>query len=218
MIIAAERLWPTCPAAIPMSNPDGLTHNGAAKLSDVLSALMVRYQAADREAADELVERLTPILARYYYALSPDPALVDDLLQECWLRIHRARSSYRPGEPVLPWILAIARHTRVDQYRRWRRSAGRESRIEDIVCQPSSDPGPAMENRLQAKAILAAMEAIPGGQREVLLLLKINGLSVEEVARATGSTAPAVKQKAFRAYQAVRRALGLHRAAKEETR
>ncbi len=174
-----------------------------------LLTLMVRYQQADAGAADELVRLLNPVLSRYFYALGGSTGPVDDLLQECWLRLHRARRSYRPGEPVLPWVLAIARHTRVDQYRRWQRSSGRESNIDLMAEHPSADPRVPIENRLRADQILALMDGLPEGQREVLIMLKVGGMSVEDVARATESTAPAVKQKAYRAYQAVRRALGL---------
>ena len=73
-----------------------------------------------------------------------------------------------------------------------------------------------MENRIQANAILVAMQSIPESQREVLMMLKVSGMSVEEVARATGSSAAAVKQKAYRAYQAVRRHLGLNHNQGEE--
>lgn len=184
--------------------------------SEELASLMRRYQEADPEAAAELISAVNPILARYYYAMTGNSRLVEDLLQECWLRIHRARQSYRPGEPVLPWVLAIARHTRVDQYRKWQRSSGRESSIDAMAQHPSSDPRPMMENRIQANAILAAMQTIPESQREVLMMLKVIGMSVEEVARATGSSAGAVKQKAYRAYQAVRRYLGLNHDPGEE--
>jgi DNA-directed RNA polymerase specialized sigma24 family protein len=68
-----------------------------------------------------------------------------------------------------------------------------------------------MENRLEANSVLAAMQTLPGPQREVLLMLKLDGMSVEEVARATGSSAAGVKQKAYRAYQSVRAALGLRK-------
>jgi RNA polymerase sigma-70 factor (ECF subfamily) len=117
---------------------------------------------------------------------------------------------------VLPWILAIARHTRVDQYRRWLRSSARESSIDALPEHPSSDLRSAMDTRLQADAILAIMRTIPEAQREVLMMLKISGMSVEEVARATGSSSAAVKQKAYRAYQAVRKAIGLKQDAGEE--
>ena len=180
-----------------------------ARDSEILTGLMHRYQQADAAAADELVAHLHPILTRFYYALTGNPRLVEDLLQECWLRIHRARQTYRPGDSVLPWVLAIARHTRVDQYRRWQRTSGRESSIEGIDRHPHADLRSAMENRLAANTVLAAMKSLPEAQQEVLLMLKVSGMSVDEVARATGSSAAAVKQKAYRAYQSIRQALGL---------
>lgn len=200
----------------PMTNPEEAQHAPAepdaesrSESSEILTGLMHRYQQADPAAADELVARLHPILARFYYALTGNPRLVEDLLQECWLRIHRARHTYRPGDPVLPWVLAIARHTRVDQYRRWQRTSGRESSIDAIDRHPQADPRSTMENRLEANTVLAAMQSLPEAQREVLLMLKVSGMSVDEVARATGSTSAAVKQKAYRAYQSIRQALGL---------
>jgi RNA polymerase sigma-70 factor (ECF subfamily) len=48
---------------------------------------------------------------------------------------------------------------------------------------------------------------LPESQREVLIMLKVNGLSVEEIARATSSTVGAVKQKAHRAYEKLRNLL-----------
>jgi len=171
---------------------------------DDLSALMCAYQGADRAAAERFAAAVTPILSRFYYYLAGDTRHVDDLVQECWLRIHRARHTYRPGEPVLPWLFAIARHTRVDIYRRWQRSSARESSIDDVTRQPSQDPRLALESSLDAQAVLRCLQALPEAQREVLLMMKLNGMSVAEIARATGSSEAAVKQKAYRAYRAVR--------------
>ncbi|MCC6392078.1 MAG: RNA polymerase sigma factor [Bryobacterales bacterium] len=176
---------------------------------------MRRYQQADGEAADRLVTALNPILARYFYGLAGGARHIDDLIQECWLRIHRARHTYRSGEAVLPWVFAIARHTRIDLYRRWQRSAGREGSLEDLAFPPLTDPRPAMETNLEAESIKALLGGLPEGQREVLVMLKTGGMSVEEVARATGSTAAAVKQKAYRAYKALRLVLGLSSPGKE---
>lgn len=175
-----------------------------------LADLMLRYQNADADAATCLYELVNPLLARYYHSMMGPSGQVEDLLQECWLRVHRARHSYRPGEPVLPWLMAIARHSRVDQFRRWRRSAGRESSIDAVRNHPVSDPREGMVSTFRADEVFQAMRSLPEGQREVLIMLKITGMTVAEVARATGSTASAVKQKAFRAYQAIRKALKMN--------
>ena len=56
----------------------------------------------------------------------------EDLLQDCWIRIHRSRHTYRASEPVMPWIYAIARHTRLDAYRKQRRLQSREVLVASI--------------------------------------------------------------------------------------
>jgi RNA polymerase sigma-70 factor (ECF subfamily) len=167
---------------------------------------MARYQSGCAESAEALVEAANPILARFLYATSWPGANLDDLLQECWLRVHKARSSYRPGEPALPWLIAIARHTRVDSFRRWQRTRGRESGLGDRdFPAASSDPYPAAFASSQLMRLVASL---PEAQREVIVMLKLGGLSVQEVALATGSTTGAVKQKAYRAYQTIRARLG----------
>ena len=83
-----------------------------------LDRLMARYQQADPEAPAALIGALSPALLRFFRTqdlMSREQA--DDLLQETWLRIHRVRHTYRPGQPVLPWVYAIARRVRVDGYR-----------------------------------------------------------------------------------------------------
>jgi RNA polymerase sigma-70 factor, ECF subfamily len=92
--------------------------------------LMLRYQQADYAAATALIERLSPQLHRFFLVQVVSSRYADDLLQETWLKIHEARHTYRPSEPVLPWIYAIARHVRVDSYRKVRRVEMREQQVD----------------------------------------------------------------------------------------
>jgi RNA polymerase sigma-70 factor, ECF subfamily len=69
---------------------------------------MTQYQRADSAAFEELVRRLSPLLLRYLRSSRVDEAGAEDMLQDCWIRIHRSRHSYRATEPVLPWIYAIS--------------------------------------------------------------------------------------------------------------
>src|SRR5882672_12379928 len=94
---------------------------------------MARYQAGDFPAATALIQRIGPQLHRFFLAQFSSRADADDLLQETWLRIHKVRHTYRPGEPVLPWFYAIARHIRVDHYRKVRRRMSREEQLEDMT-------------------------------------------------------------------------------------
>lgn len=163
---------------------------------------MVRYQQADATAAATLVDQLSPRLFRFFSSQLGSHADAADMLQDTWLRIHRVRHTYRPGVPLLPWVYAIAHRVRVDGYRR-RRRASREIGM-DVLPEPWLQRGHVREERSQVDQLLASL---PEGQREVLAMLKVDGLSVEEVARATSSTSGAVKQKAHRAYERLRRVL-----------
>ncbi len=165
---------------------------------------MAGYQRADPGAAAELIRQVSPLLYRFLAASVGTRVHAEDLLQECWLRIHRARHTYRSGEPVLPWLYAIARHTRVDGFRRRRRIESFEIAVEQL---PEPAVRPEGHGETAHPPLDELLRTLPESQREVLLMLKVTGMTLEEVARATGSTVGAVKQKAHRAYEKLRRGL-----------
>jgi RNA polymerase sigma-70 factor (ECF subfamily) len=161
-----------------------------------LDRLMERYQQADPEAPHALVVALSPALLRFFRSQVASRQQADDLLQETWMRIHRVRHTYRPGEPVLPWVYAIARRVRIDGYRRTRRIE-----IHEIAMEVLPEPPAQVEHRDPLPVFDELVAALPESQREVVTMLKVGGLSLEEVACATSSTVGAVKQMAHRAYQ-----------------
>jgi RNA polymerase sigma-70 factor, ECF subfamily len=163
---------------------------------------MRRYQQGDPEAPGVLVAAISPGLLRFFRCQPVSSEQADDLLQDTWLRIHRVRHTYRPGEPVLPWIYAIAKRARVDGYRRTKRIRIRETTM-DVVPEP---PVPAA-TPYALPTFVTLVAGLPEAQREVITMLKVGGLSLEEVARATSSTVGAVKQKAHRAYERLRKSL-----------
>ena len=162
--------------------------------------LMVRYQGGDAAAARELVDRLSARLYAFFASELGSRSQADDMLQELWLRLHQARHTYRPGQPVLPWVYAIARRVRVDNYRRARRIERREIASEGLHNLPA-EAGPSSAALSSFDELIAPL---PESQREVLVMLKVGGLSIDEVARATSSTVGAVKQKVHRAYERLR--------------
>jgi len=153
--------------------------------------LMALYQQADASAAAALVDLLSPQLFRFFASQMGSTNEAEDMLQEVWLRIHRVRHTYRPGEPVVPWVYAIAHRVRIDNYRKRSRISSREV-------------GTGVDQRTDLPPFDEMVAALPESQREVLVMLKVNGLSIEEIARATASTPGAVKQKAHRAYERLR--------------
>lgn len=167
-----------------------------------LEKLMALYQAGDFAAAAALIDSISPQLRRFFLAQIASRVDADDLLQETWLRIHNVRHTYRPGEPVLPWFYAIARHVRVDHYRKTMRTRIREQNLDE-----SSTARTLPGEFVQDDALQALLAPLPASQREVIEMLKVAGMSLEEVARATSSSVGSVKQKAHRAYKTLRQAM-----------
>ncbi len=165
-----------------------------------LEALMAAYQEGDFGAATALIERLSPQIYRFYAAQLASRRDADDLLQETWMLIHKVRHTYRTGEPVLPWLYGIARHVRVDHYRKTSRIALHEQQMDTTPEQAAAIPGKSGAT-VTVEELLAPL---PESQREVILMLKVAGMTLEEVARATSSSVGSVKQKAHRGYERLR--------------
>jgi RNA polymerase sigma-70 factor (ECF subfamily) len=164
-----------------------------------LETLMVRYQEGDFSSATALVNLISPQLHRFFMVGLASREDADDLLQETWLRVHKVRHTYRPGEPVLAWFYGIARHIRIDHYRKSVRARAREQTFDE-----ASIPGTLSGESGEAENLQLLLGALPPSQREVIEMLKVAGMSLQEVARATSSTVGSVKQKVHRAYKKLR--------------
>ena len=122
---------------------------------------MIRYQQGDSSAVAALVNRVSPQLHRFFLAQVLSRQYADDLLQETWLRIHQVRQTYRPGEPVLPWLYAIARHIRVDHYRKAVRTEARHQSLEESPDIPQRSE-PASGGTPDLEALLATLRRARG--------------------------------------------------------
>lgn len=165
---------------------------------------MASYQTGNSDAAGRLIGELNPVLFRYFVGMVGNRAEAEDLLQETWLRVHRVRHTYRSGEALLPWLFAIARRTRIDGYRRKRRIQAREQQGERLP----ELPGTGTSKHTLRSELDSLLRQLSGEQREVVTLLGTLDLDLEAVARATGLTPAAVKQKAYRAFRRLRALFG----------
>jgi RNA polymerase sigma-70 factor (ECF subfamily) len=87
-----------------------------ANVSD--EALMQRYLAGDVGAFEALFARLAPRVHGFFLRSFRESAVADDLLQATFLKLHRARTAYRRGDPLRPWVFTIAANVRLDELRR----------------------------------------------------------------------------------------------------
>jgi RNA polymerase sigma-70 factor (ECF subfamily) len=143
--------------------------------------------------------------------LSGDPALSDDLTQEAFLRIHRARGSFEPGAAALPWAFAIARNVFLDHARRPKvrrvATASQEQSPPERQAPPDTQGEEVAIASEMLEVVRKTLSGLPVLQREAFILLRFEGLSVHEAAQVLGTTEGAVKIRAFRAYEALREAL-----------
>lgn len=165
---------------------------------------MTGYQAGQRDSAEALIHEVSPVLLRFYLSLGHSRTEAEELLQDAWLRIHKARATWRSGEKLMPWVYAIARYARVDSIRRQARVRRHEEELTELVESQAAQP----ETTEQTGEAFALLAQLPESQRETIVMLKVDGMSLEEVARATSSSVGAVKQRAHRAYEKLRQLLG----------
>jgi len=171
-----------------------------------LSRLMAAYQGGDMPAFEELYARLAPQLRGYLASLARDPVRAQDLLQETFLQVHRARHTYQSPRPVRPWVYAIARNVFLMGQRSAARRARREVLADDDLPELPVPPDvAALADRQQVTLALAAVSA---GRREALVLHHVAGLSFAEVGRALGISEGAAKVRAHRGMADLRGFLG----------
>jgi RNA polymerase sigma-70 factor (ECF subfamily) len=167
-------------------------------------ALMEAYVAGSASAFDELYARIAPKLFGHLLRLTRDRQRAEDLLQVTFVKIHRARSSYLEGAPVLPWASAIARRSFFDEVRK-RRVRHEELSFDGQLPEPAqSESAVPME---VGEALERALDALPEAYREAIQLTKVSGLSIQEAAAVLGATPTAVKLRVHRGYVALRKAL-----------
>jgi RNA polymerase sigma-70 factor (ECF subfamily) len=172
---------------------------------------MDRYAAGDDAAFDAVYEALAPRLYCYLRRQLRDPAKAEDLLQQTFLQIHRARASFMPGAEVTPWAFAIARRLVIDASRESKRRVP-VAREEEAEARPPHAEGPLADEVVHARQLAAIVERelgrLPENQRVAFELIRQDGLSIAEAADVLGVTHGAVKLRAHRASEALRAVLG----------
>lgn len=176
---------------------------------------MLRYQAGDEDAFDRLVEAYSPRVYALLTRFLGSVASREDLVQEVFLRVIRARDDYRPEARFSTWLYRIAFNLCANENERRRPRASL-----DAAADPDGDefrgfradertpaPGEALERGDLVRSVRAAIEALPERQRMALVLAKYEELPYEEVGRVLGTSEKAVKSMIHRARETLRASL-----------
>lgn len=183
-------------------------------------ALMLAYARGDAASFERLYARHKGPTYRYLLRHTSDRAVADELHQDVWMKVVKARERYAPEARFATWLYTLARHRLVDHWRS-RRGAQFTSLDDDADCDSRGAGGHAGSEALTAgddplastigaqagQRLVAALAGVPGPQRDAFLLHVEAGLSLEEIAGLTGVPAETIKSRLRYAYRKLRAAL-----------
>ena len=168
---------------------------------------MARYAAGDDTAFAELYDGLAPLLMAYLRRRTRDRNLVEDLVQETFLRLHLHRGRYKLDAPVLPWALTIAARLLANRVRGIRRanvvfSDDDQARDEGVE---ATSPEQWVIGMELAERIEQELLRLPSADREAFDLVKREGLPLKIAAPRLRMTTLALKMRIFRVCGRLRR-------------
>lgn len=160
--------------------------------------LMLNYRAGDVAAFDELYRRHKGGLYRYLLQQSRDAAVASEMFQDVWMSLVRARAGYEPTAKFATYLYRLAHNRLVDHFRRHVHIKN-VSLDMDEMDEPASEPYEQPEARYERKALAARLvelvEALPAVQREAFVLQQESGMTLDEIADATGVNRETVKSR-----------------------
>ena len=178
-------------------------------------ALMSAYRDGDAGAFDVLYGRHKGGVYRYLLRQCRDRAVADELFQDVWMNLIRARERYTVEAKFTTYIYTLAHNRLIDHYRKHGQallvSFDDDSVDAPVVPEPAAAPRDEPEKHLdikqQAAQLLQLLGALPPLQREAFVMQYEGGMSVEEIAVATGVTRETAKSRLRYALAKIRQGL-----------
>lgn len=177
--------------------------------------LMLAYRDGDAGAFDTLYRRHKGPVYRYMLRQCRDAGVADELFQDVWMNLIRARESYTVQARFTTYIYTMAHNRLIDHYRKHGQaqwvSFDNDSEDAPVVAEPVAAPRDEPERHLavkqQAAELLRLLGELPPPQREAFVMQYEGGMSVEEIAGATGVTRETAKSRLRYALAKIRQGL-----------
>ncbi len=178
---------------------------------------MLDLKGGDEGAFRRIVHHYGRQMVAFFRRYGADAMTAEDLSQEAFLRIYRARERYEPTAKFSTWLYRILHRLAMNEgtRNRWRRSVSLDSPSDDsegpgLPSEPDDsalDPKAELDRGEARAQVRKAVMELPESQRTALVLNRFQGLSYEEVGEILGLKIPAVKSLLFRARDNVRKKL-----------
>ena len=171
-----------------------------ARRDDSDECLMARYASGDAEAFDQLFRRYEPRAYAFFLKRTSSPQRAEDLYQELFLRIHRARNEFDSSRAFTPWFFQIAHRLLIDDQRRAFRA--REVAANDFDAASALPTAESVAADREEVELL--LDTLSPEERYVVVAAKMGGIGYPELADHLGKSVDAVKKMASRALQRIR--------------
>ena len=165
-------------------------------------ALMVQAQAGDQLAYTRLLKALVPVIRGQVRQQITDNALVEDVIQDVLLTVHRVRHTYDPAYAFLPWLLAIISARAIDALRRRGRYQHWEIQEETL---PEAASAPDTRQQESQEELASYLRQLPSRQRDIVEHVHLREMSLTEAAAHNNLSVAAVKSLLHRALSNLRR-------------
>lgn len=195
------------PGDLPLSRTHALAYAPAMDMAPEDSALMLRYKEGDVGAFETLYRRHNNALYRYLLRLSNNPATAEDIFQEVWGKIIKARERYRPTAKFTTFLYHVAHNCFIDHIRRNQRHQNTVDLEPDTQRNPGDEPEIETERSLARRRLEAALQDLPEEQRDVFLLHEEGGLNLDQIAFVTGANRETTKSRLRYAVNKLRAAI-----------
>jgi len=177
--------------------------------------LMLEVKAGDEQSFELLLRKYRTPLVNFLYRMVRDTAVAEDLAQEVFLRVYRAREQYAPSAKFTTWMFRIATNlalnsVRDNRHRQMEISMDQsvDTGEDELPALEVPDRRPSVEQKLVARSrselIVKAIHRLPEKQRAAVLLHKYQELDYDEIARVLECSESALKSLLFRAYESLR--------------
>ena len=179
---------------------------------DVDAALVARVQRGDKRAFDLLVLKYQRKIMRLLSRMIRDPAEIEDVTQEAFIKAYRALPQFRGDSAFYTWLYRIA----INTARNWQAANSRRPVTSSIIetgdgetfdgidnLTDISTPESVLASRQIAETVNAAMQSLPEDLRTAILLREIEGMSYEDISQAMGCPIGTVRSRIFRAREAI---------------
>ena len=166
---------------------------------------MLAYARGEAAAFDALYARHRGGVYRYLLRHCGNAGAADELFQDVWMNLIRARATYAPSAKFATWLYTLARHRVVDHWRAQGQAmllsidddddAGTQRAVDALPGARGDEPEARAAARELASSLAAALATLPPTQRDAFLLQQESGLSLAEIAELQGVGVETVKSR-----------------------